>query len=162
MLSILTGALAATNFATDKTTNPDLNAKLKLAATNLDRLSILSKPSDWFFKFDEQTKYTFAPGSVVNANAATFPVLTGVGMTVAILNLGPCAMLPPHMHPRATNLVVAMTGNTTSWMVNENGAGLVEVVLTPLVLTIFPKGSLHAMQNNGTSYAPLLASGTQL
>lgn len=39
------------------------------------------------------------PG-VVNANAATFPALKTVDMTLAYLNLGPCAALPPHYHPR--------------------------------------------------------------
>jgi hypothetical protein len=141
--------LATTILSVDITANPDLNSKLKLAATNLDRLNLLSKDSDWAFKFDSQKTYTFNPGSVVNANAATFPALTGIDMTLAILNLGPCAMLPPHMHPRATNLVVAIRGNTTSWMVNENGARTVEVNLLPFVMTVFPKGSLHTMQNNG-------------
>ena len=58
-------------------------------------------------------------------------------------------MLPPHAHPRATNLVVAVIGNTTSWMVGENGVGTVRVNLVPGILTIFPRGSMHAMQNNG-------------
>lgn len=34
-------------------------------------------------------------------------------------------------------------------MVNENGAGLVKTELGPGMMTIFPKGSLHSMQNNG-------------
>lgn len=131
-LSILQVFLAST-LAIDKTLNPDLSSRLKLSTTNLDRLSLLPKNSDWTFNFSDQEKYTFAPGSVVNANAATFPALTGLGMTIAMLNLGPCAMLPPHMHPRATNLVVGISGNTTSWMVNENGAGLVQVNLLPMV-----------------------------
>jgi hypothetical protein len=135
--------------AVDRTINPDLDAKLNLAATNLDRYAILSNPSDWVFDFKPKT--TFHPGSVVNANAATFPALTGLGMTLAMLNLGPCAMLPPHSHPRATNVVVAVQGNTTTWMVNENGVDVVQAVLTPGLMTIFPQGSLHSMQNQGIS-----------
>jgi hypothetical protein len=137
--------------AVDNTSQPATNEALKLAATNLDRHSILQSPDDstWRFDFNAQRTYTFTPGSVVNANAATFPALTGIGMTVAMLNLGPCAMLPPHAHPRATNLVVAVMGNTTSWMVGENGVKTIRVDLLPGILTIFPRGSLHAMQNNG-------------
>ena len=45
-----------------------------------------------------------------------------------MLNLGPCAMLPPHYHPRASNYVVAVTGNTTTYMYEENGARLVTEV----------------------------------
>jgi len=137
--------------AVDKTINPIINAALKLAATNLDRYSTLKEDAAWRFDFRAQASYTFTPGSVVNANAATFPALTGIGMTIAMLNLGPCTMLPPHAHPRATNVVVAMTGNTTSYMVGENGAGVVKAELVPGTLTIFPVGSLHAMQNNSMS-----------
>jgi hypothetical protein len=32
--------------------------------------------------------YTYSPGSVINANAATFPALTTFGMTLAMLKLG--------------------------------------------------------------------------
>ncbi|KAF2195207.1 spherulin-1A [Zopfia rhizophila CBS 207.26] len=133
--------------AIDKTVNPELNAKLKLVATNLDRHNVLAKDGGWEF-----------PGSVVNANAATFPALTGVGMMLAMLNLGPCAMFPPHLHPRATNLVVAVSGDTTSYMVGENGAKVITTKLTPGVMTIFPQGSLHMMANNGCGNAQLVSA----
>lgn len=63
----------------------------------------------------------------------------------AILNLGPCSMLPPHLHPRATNYVVAVAGTTRTFMINENGARTVEATLTPGKMTIFPTGSVHTM-----------------
>lgn len=138
--------------AIGQTVNPGLSAKLKLATTSTDRHAALPNNSDWTFNFTNEKHWTWTPGSVVNANAASFPALTGVGMTIAMLNLGPCAMLPPHSHPRATNVVVGITGNTTSYMVNENGVRTVEVNLTPMIMTIFPPGSLHAMQNNGEFY----------
>ncbi|KAI3548062.1 spherulin-1A [Colletotrichum filicis] len=31
-------------------------------------------------------------------------------------------MLPPHYHPRATNFVVAVEGQTQTWMIQENRA----------------------------------------
>ena len=66
-----------------------------------------------------------------------------------MLNLGSCSMLPPHLHPRATNYVVAVHGNTTTYMYEENGARLVTQVLTPGHGTIFPHGSMHMMMNTG-------------
>ena len=63
-------------------------------------------------------------------------------------------MLPPHMHPRATNLVVAVEGTTNTYMVEENGARLVKQTLTPGKMTIFPQGSLHTMQNTGMLIPP--------
>jgi len=71
-----------------------------------------------------------------------------------MLNLGPCSMLPPHYHPRASNYVVAVHGNTTTYMYEENGARLVTEVLTPGKATIFPQASMHMMVNNGKSATP--------
>lgn len=73
---------------------------------------------------------------------------------VAMLNLGPCSMLPPHYHPRAANYVVAVQGNTTTYMFEENGARLVQETLTPGKATIFPQASMHMMVNNGMSSPP--------
>jgi oxalate decarboxylase/phosphoglucose isomerase-like protein (cupin superfamily) len=72
--------------------------------------------------------------------------------TVAMLNLGPCSMLPPHYHPNAVNYVVAVSGNTTTYMYQENGARLVTQVLTPGHATIFPRASMHMMMNTGASF----------
>lgn len=145
----LTLILPLSTYAVDKTVDPELSAQLKMAATNLDRMALLNTNDHWVFDFTTQEKHSWSPGSVVNANAATFPALTTVGMTMAQLNLGPCAMLAPHWHPRATNLVVAITGNTTTWMIGENGAKPVVTKLGPGMMTVFPAGSLHAMQNDG-------------
>lgn len=57
-----------------------------------------------------------------------------------MLNLGPCSMLPPHYHPRASNYVVAVHGKTTTYMYEENGAELVTEELSPGQATIFPQG----------------------
>jgi len=142
--------------AVDKSSKSELNARLKLAATTYDRHHVLDSDEAWTYEFtNAEPVDAFKPGSVKNANAATFPALTGVDMTMAQLNLGPCAMLPPHEHPRGTNLVMAITGNTTSYMWNENGLRRVTVNLTPGIMTIFPRGSLHSMQNNGELSATL-------
>jgi Cupin len=142
-------ALFNTIYAVDVTVNPALDASLKTAATQLDRLALLPSNSDWLFDFTAQPSYTYSPGSVVNADAATFPATVGNGMTMALLSLGPCAMLPPHYHPRATNFVVAVEGTTNTYMIEENGARLVSETLTPGKMTIFPAASLHTMQNTG-------------
>lgn len=134
-----------------RTVNPQLNAQLKSAATNFDRHVILNKDSDWYYDFDQHPNYNSATGAVITADAASFPATTGLGISIAVLRLAPCGMLAPHLHPRAHNLVTAITGNTTSWMVGENGVRTVRVDLTPMRMTIFPQGSLHHMQNNGTS-----------
>ena len=131
-----------------KTVDPDLNARLKAVASNFDRQAILTEDSDWWYDFDLHPNYNSAIGAVITADAATFPAVTGLGISIALLKLAPCGMLPPHLHPRATNLVTAITGNTTSWMIGENGVRTHKVDLTPMRMTVFPQGSLHVMQNN--------------
>lgn len=58
-------------------------------------------------------------------------------------------MLPPHLHPRAANYVVAVAGKTVTYFVEENGARLVTNTLTPGKMTIFPQASIHTMVNIG-------------
>lgn len=158
-IPLLATLLSTTALAIDKTANQHLVSQLRLAATQLDRLKLLSNDSDWLRDFTLDPKWRLAnPGSVVNANAATFPAVTGYGMTVAILNLGPCSMLPAHLHPRASNFVVSMSGTTHTYMQIENGARVVETLLTPGKMTIFPAGSVHAMENTGCVNAQLVSS----
>ncbi|KAH9864550.1 hypothetical protein J1614_010485 [Plenodomus biglobosus] len=152
-LPVIQGALGKS-----RTVDPDLNARLKSAATNFDRQALLTEDSDWWYDFGSHPNFSNAVGSVITADAATFPALTGLGISIALLKLAPCGMLPPHLHPRATNLVTAITGNTTSWMIAENGVRTYRVDLTPMRMTIFPHGSLHVMQNNDCEPALLVSS----
>jgi oxalate decarboxylase/phosphoglucose isomerase-like protein (cupin superfamily) len=133
-----------------RTLNPLLNAQLKASATNFDRQALLQQDSDWQYDFTLHPNYNSQTGAVIVADAASFTALTGQGMTISLLKLAGCGMLPPHVHPRATNLVTAITGNTTTWMISENGVRTVQTELTSMKMTIFPQGSLHVMQNNGT------------
>lgn len=145
---LLVAAQATTK---SRTLNPELNAKLKVAASNFDRQALLPSDKDWVYDFNEHPNYNSPTGAVLIADAASFPALTTHGMTVSILKLAGCGMLPPHLHPRAANLVTAINGSTTTWMIGENGVKTVTTVLTAMKMTIFPAGSLHMMQNNGMS-----------
>ncbi|KAF9696739.1 hypothetical protein EKO04_005419 [Ascochyta lentis] len=158
--SILLASLISliSSVSAGKALNPNLNAMLKMAATNYDRHALLAKDSDWYYDFFNHKDYDNPIGSVITADAATFPALTGLGISYALLKLGPCSMLPPHFHQRAHNIVVGITGNTTSWMINENGVRTVRVDIIPFRVTIFPQGSLHVMQNNDCEPALLLSA----
>ena len=68
--------------AVDETRDPFMDANLATAATQLDRLKLLSSDEDWMFDFTKQSPYyNFKPGGVTNMNAATFPAAKGNGMT---------------------------------------------------------------------------------
>ncbi len=146
--------LAAAVSAVDKPKDADLSAKIKVSATELSKLDLIR--DQLVYDFKSHPYFTYAPGGVVNANAANFPAATNYGLTIAWLALGPCAMLPPHFHPRATNFVVAVEGETQTWMIQENGAKVVTTTLTPGKMTIFPHASVHSMQNTGMSIHSLL------
>ncbi|KAH9883460.1 spherulin-1A [Xylariomycetidae sp. FL2044] len=146
--------VAATNWSVDT----PLDIALKTAAVELDRIDLLTPDSTWVFDFFAQDSYTYTPGAVINANAASFPATVGNGMAMAWVNLGPCAMQPPHYHPRGSNYIVVIEGTIDTYMVSENGARLVTNTLTPGKMTIFPKGSLHSMQNTGCANATIISS----
>jgi hypothetical protein len=94
--------VASVALAVDTDKNADLVSKLRMANTNLDRMNLLPSDSDWFFDFTKQDKYTFTPGGVVNANAATFPATVGQGMT----------MVSQTSHERHLCLNIKLTSNT--------------------------------------------------
>jgi hypothetical protein len=151
---LTTTTAAAAETPKSRTLHPELNAALRTAATAFDRAALLPNDADWTYDFTKHPNYDSPTGAVINADAATFPAVTGLGSSVALLKLAPCGMLPPHLHPRATNIVTAITGNTTTYMIGENGVGLRKVELLPMMVTVFPQASLHMMQNNGMLVSP--------
>ncbi|TEA15651.1 Spherulin-1A [Colletotrichum sidae] len=131
---------------------------LRSSPTELDKFDVLRDDQDWTFDYIAHAYHTNTPGGVVNANAATFPASVGNGMTMAWISLGPCAMLPPHYHARASNYVVSVQGTTETHMTLENGARIVKTMLDPGVMTVFPQGSLHTMANTGCGNATLISA----
>ncbi|KAF1810777.1 spherulin-1A [Eremomyces bilateralis CBS 781.70] len=145
--------------AIDHVQDPQRMLQLNDATTALERLNILSSDRDWLFDFKAQSTWTEDPGSVVNANAVTFPAAFGNGMTMALLTLGPCAQLPPHFHPRGSNYVMHVAGPAVkTYMTMENGARTVEEKILPYQMTIFPHASVHAMENTGCETAYLVSA----
>ncbi|KAK4497886.1 hypothetical protein PRZ48_010541 [Zasmidium cellare] len=155
----LMAALERTTAAIDVTQDPTLIAKLSNAASQLDRLQYLSEDSAWVFDYKKQGYFwNTRPGGVVNANVNTFPASFGNEMTMAWINLGPCCMLTPHFHPRAVNWVTAISGNTTTYMIEENGAHTVKTQLDFGKSTVFPRGSVHSMVNQACEDAILISA----
>ncbi|KAK1976595.1 spherulin-1A [Colletotrichum cereale] len=144
--------------ATDDTLHPELVRSLRTSPTELDKLKTLPNDEGWTFNYFAHQYHTHNPGGVVNANATTFPATVGNGMTMAWISLGPCAMLPPHYHARASNYVVSVVGITETSMTLENGARVVKTKLGPGMMTVFPQGSLHTMQNTGCRNATLISA----
>ncbi|KAK6540604.1 hypothetical protein TWF694_007999 [Orbilia ellipsospora] len=140
------------------TSDPQFNNGPESQSTQLNRLKILSNNGSWLFNFLAQPSYLANPGSVVTANATSFPAVIGNGMSMALITLAPCAMLPAHIHPRAANYVVAIKGSTKTYFFEENGAKVIINTLTPGVMTIFPQAALHTMYNDGCTESALISA----
>ncbi|KAI1333611.1 RmlC-like cupin domain-containing protein [Xylariaceae sp. FL0016] len=139
--------------------NTNISIEIGFQTSELDRMNILRQESDWTFDFLSQPNYTYNPGSVLNADSTTFPATVGNGLTMAWVSLGPCAMQPPHYHPRASNYIASVAGeNVTTYMIPENGGRLFTNSIWPGKMTLFPKGSLHAMQNTGCGNATIVSA----
>ena len=159
LLSAIFGLLATIMFtatpalAVDNSYNSALTTKLRNTVTHVDFWNTLSN-DDMVFDFATLSYDPYNPGSVLNANVASWPILLASKMTIAQINLGACAMLAPHIHPHATNIVVVTAGEVQTYMRAENGAVDRQTTLTPGKMTYFPHASLHSMVNTGTSSLP--------
>jgi oxalate decarboxylase/phosphoglucose isomerase-like protein (cupin superfamily) len=137
------------------TKDPTLVAKLKAAATYYDRQLLLKEDTDWYYNVSKHEHFNKPGGAVITVDVSQMAALEGAGVSIAVLKMGPCGMLPVHEHPRAGNVVTGITGNVTSWMIGDNGSRVVTVNIRPFIVTFFPQGTVHVMQNNGTSPLPL-------
>ncbi|KAI9001036.1 RmlC-like cupin [Trametes punicea] len=122
-------------------------AALRDAATQVDRINILSQDSDFVFNFLTSKATTGAGGSAVGATVENFPALVDNGLAMTIGFLGPCGMNTPHTHPRATEILYVVNGTISSGMLAENGARFVFNKVPAGSAVIFPKGSIHFQQN---------------
>jgi quercetin dioxygenase-like cupin family protein len=100
-----------------------------------------------------------APGngaSAIGLSLANFPALQFQGVSLTSLQFLPCGQNPPHIHPRATEMVYVLEGrllclfadtqNRLFWNILEKGD-----------VTIFPRGLVHAVVNVGKKTAKSLA-----
>lgn len=56
VLGLLLSVWSSRTVAVDKTRNPELDAELKTAATQLDKDALLSSDSDWLYDFTVRSK----------------------------------------------------------------------------------------------------------
>ncbi|KAI0771602.1 RmlC-like cupin domain-containing protein [Trametes elegans] len=124
-------------------------AALRDAPTQVDRIKLLDKDSDFVFDFLNATAAKGAGGSTVGATVANFPALVNNGIAMTVGFLGPCGMNTPHTHPRATEILYLVNGTLSSGMIAENGARFVFNTIHGGSATVFPRGSIHFQQNEG-------------
>ncbi|KAI9692074.1 MAG: hypothetical protein M1820_009542 [Bogoriella megaspora] len=82
------------------------------------------------------------------ANRANFPILTGTGISWSNVFFDPCGLVTPHIHPRADEFLMTTEGTVETGMYIETGfETVINATLPAYQGTVFPRGTLHYIQN---------------
>ncbi|CAM9799943.1 unnamed protein product [Ascophyllum nodosum] len=89
----------------------------------------------------------------------TLPVLEGQGLSMGVLNVEACAVNPPHIHPRAAEIIYMLEGDLRVGFTEESGGtGAIINDISQGDVTLFPQGLVHYQQNLGCSQATFVAA----
>lgn len=64
-------------------------------------------------------------------------------MASSFFQVPPCSFNPPHVHPRAAELLTVIEGSVITQMSQENGGKIVRTHLQPQEAVAFPAGLVH-------------------
>ncbi|XP_024519893.1 putative germin-like protein 2-1 [Selaginella moellendorffii] len=101
--------------------------------------------------------------AVTTANAARFPGLNTLGVSSARVDYAPGGLNPPHVHPRATELLFLVEGKLyVGFVTTAPDNKLFAKTISAGESFVFPKGLIHFQLNVGDSPAfGLAAFGSQ-
>ncbi|XP_024526186.1 putative germin-like protein 2-1 [Selaginella moellendorffii] len=86
------------------------------------------------------------------ANAASFAGLNAQGLSLSRLDFAPDGVNPPHIHPRASELILVVQGSLYVGFVSTDNRVFAQV-LYPGEIFIFPRGLVHFLRNVGRTPA---------
>jgi quercetin dioxygenase-like cupin family protein len=99
-----------------------------------------------------------AAGSAVTpAFAAQFPGLNTLGISMARLDFAQGGLVPPHTHPRATEILFVLDGSLLVGFVSTDNK-LFAVTVNAGDVFVFPRGLLHFELNVGKGKATAIAA----
>lgn len=143
----------------------DFINSVELAATEVDRYTLLSQmdPTHLKFDFNPAANPGVTPGyggQVDTANRGNFPSVIGTGISAAVGFMNPCGLNTPHIHPRASEfLVLAEGSNVKTGLILENKFIVQQnTTLSQFQGTVFPEGSIH-FQFNDNCHPAVFISG---
>ncbi|KAM7268983.1 hypothetical protein ACFE04_024480 [Oxalis oulophora] len=111
--------------------------------------SVLGKPA--------KTKNQFG-FNVTLTNTDNLPGLNTMGLTMARIDIGPNGLVPPHSHPRASELTICLKGSILVGFVDTANKQFTQT-LRPGEAFVFPKGLTHFLLNVDTKSSALAVSG---
>lgn len=97
--------------------------------------------------------------AVTGVNVAQIAGLNTLGISLARVDYAPYGQNPPHIHPRATEILTVLEGSLYVGFVTSNPDNkLFAKVLSKGDVFVFPQGSIHFQFNYGTNSAVALAA----
>ncbi|KAJ7969167.1 Germin-like protein subfamily 1 member [Quillaja saponaria] len=99
-------------------------------------------------------------GSKVSpVTVAQIPGLNTLGISLARIDYAPWGVVPPHTHPRATEILTVLEGSLYVGFVTSNSENrLISKVLQKGDVFVFPIGLPHFQQNLGNGFAVSLST----
>jgi len=155
--SLFVGTLAGPSSKRDLTA--EITA-LHQANTADDRYAILGQDG-LAFSFLDSPSFGGGgkDGGVVLADDTIFPGVIGTGTSMLMGFLGPCGMVAPHLHPRATEILVNVAGPPLmTGVIAEGGAPSIVGYAGPGNVTVLPQGSIHYVASTGC-YPTVIVAG---
>jgi hypothetical protein len=146
--SLFVGSLAVPSKKRDLTS--EITA-LHQANTADDRYAILG-PTGLLFNFLDAPSFGGGgkDGGVVLADDTLWPGVIGTGTSGLMGFMGPCGLIPPHLHPRASEILINIGGPPMmSGVIPEGGAPAVVNITNVGDAIILPQGSVHYVANTG-------------
>ncbi|PWZ33756.1 Germin-like protein 1-3 [Zea mays] len=105
-----------------------------------------------------------ALGSAVTpADVRTLPGLNTLGVSVSRIDYAPWGVNPPHVHPRATEVIFVLQGSLDVGFVDATatatgGSRLYARAVGAGEVFVFPRGLVHYQRNSGGSPAAVLSA----
>ncbi|GLJ06779.1 hypothetical protein SUGI_0047970 [Cryptomeria japonica] len=94
---------------------------------------------------------------VISTTPQILPGINTLGISITRGDIDVGGVVPPHTHPRATEIIYIMHGKLVVGFVDSSNKLFSQTVNTGDVF-LFPKGTLHFLYNVGVSRASLIAA----
>ncbi|CAK9163930.1 unnamed protein product [Ilex paraguariensis] len=96
---------------------------------------------------------------VTPVNAAQIPGLNTLGISIVRIDYALCGNNPPHIHPRATEVLTVLEGTLQVGFVTSNPENrLISKVLQKGDVFVFPVGHVHFQRNVGVGNAVAIST----
>ncbi|XP_019163680.1 PREDICTED: putative germin-like protein 2-1 [Ipomoea nil] len=128
----------------------------------------LVRASDFFFSglhLRANSTNSFGAGATP-VTTAQIPALNTLGVSMGRVDFAPQGLSPPHIHPRATEILVVLDGKIEASFITSNPENrlVVTKVLEKGDVFVFPEGLVHFQRNigNGSAVAVACFSGENI